>query len=151
MRGRALLLASLAAVLLLTIHCSGRDASKRYQEFAEEVLHRHYDKAAAMCAGITESELARRGTQEQIGAGPPMFQTLFPSSFEITETTTPNGDIHIDAVQTVLFNPGGVESAVRPAMYAKMKQTADLRKIDGTWKIVTFANKFDSMDSTSSR
>ena len=122
-----------------------------YEKFAEEILHRHYDAAAAMSDGLTAKDLERWGSQEKIGAGPAMFQTLFPSRFEIQSTEMgSDGTLTLHAVQTVLFNPPGVESAVRPAMYAKMHQTVTMRD-SGGWKITSFENKFDSMDTLSSR
>jgi hypothetical protein len=66
-------------------------------------VHRH-DAAAAMSDGLTAKDLERSGTQEKIGAGPSMFQTLFPSRYEIQG-----------------------------------------------WKVATFENKFDSMETLSSR
>ena len=33
--------------------------------------------------GLTAADLGKSGSQEQIGAGPSMFQTLFPSRFRI--------------------------------------------------------------------
>jgi hypothetical protein len=50
----------------------------------------------------------------------------------------------------VLFNPAGVEST-RPAMYALLKQTVGLRKGDGGWKVISFDNKFEKMDSMTGR
>jgi hypothetical protein len=51
----------------------------------------------------------------------------------------------------VLFKPAGVESAVRPAMYATMNQTVTLRKTVGGWKVAAFDNKFGKMDSLTAR
>ncbi len=125
---------------------------RHYEQFAEEVLHRHYDAAAGMADGINAKELARLGTQEKIGAGPAMFQTLFPSRFDVqSQEKTADGGLTLHAVQTVLFNPPSVESAMRPAMYARMNQIITLRKSGGGWKVTSFENKFDSMDSHGSR
>jgi hypothetical protein len=121
--------------------------AKVYETFAEEILHQRYDDAAKMCDGLTAADLGQLGSQERIGAGPQMFQTLFPSRFEIeSRETTSDGDIAIHAVQTVLFNPVGVESAIRPAMYATLKQVVTLRKEDAGWRVVAFENTFVSMD-----
>jgi hypothetical protein len=123
-----------------------------YKAFAEEVFHRRYDAAAAMTDGLTAAELVRSGTQEKIGAGPTMFQTLFPSRFTIeSQERGTDGTITMKTTQTVLFNPPGVESAARPAMYARMNQTVRLRNVGGDWKIVSFENAFGSMDTLSSR
>ena len=124
---------------------------KKYKEFAEEILKRRYEAAAAMTDGISAQDLMREGTQEKIGAGPPMFQTLFPSRFDIESRTATTLGVTLHAVQTVLFNPPGVESGVRPAMYARMNQVVVLHKADGGWKITSFENKFDKMDSLSAR
>ena len=81
-----------------------------------------------------------------------MFQTLFPSRFAIESSETgADGLLTLHAVQTVLFNPPGVESAVRPAMYAKLHQVVSLRKTSSGWKVTSFENKFDSMDSLSGK
>ena len=129
---------------------SGPDA--QYKKFAEAVLHRQYDAAAAMTEGLSSGDLQRSGTQEKIGAGPEMFQTLFPSRFQIeTREKAADGTLTLTAIQTVLFNPPGVESAARPAMYAKMNQTVTMRKSGGAWKVVAFDNKFGSMDSLTRR
>lgn len=125
---------------------------KHYKQFAEEILRRHYDVAAGMCDGLTEADLARAGTQEKTGPGPEMFQTLFPSRFEIeSRDTAADGTVTLHAVQTVLFNPAGVESAVRPAMYATLRQTTKLRKTSGAWKVTAFENEFVKMDTLTSR
>jgi len=125
---------------------------RHYKQFAEEVLHRRYDIAAGMTDGMSEADVARAGTQERIGAGPGMFQTLFPSKFAVTSRrTSPDGAIVLHAVQTVFFNPPGVESAIRPAMFATMNQTVTLRKKSGRWKIAAFENTFDKMDSATGR
>jgi len=121
-----------------------------YEKFAEEIVHRRYDAAAAMCDGLTAADLEKLGSQERIGAGPPMFQTLFSSLFDIqSRETTPDGLTVINAVQTVRFNPAGVESAIRPAMFATLKQVIKLRNGSGGWKVVSFENNFMKMDSTS--
>jgi len=125
---------------------------RRYKEFAEEVLHRHYAAAATMTDGLSEADIEREGTQERIGAGPAMFQTLFPSQFEVTSReTAADGALVLHAVQTVRFNPAGVESAVRPAMFATMNQTVTLRKIAGGWKVAAFENRLGKMDSLTGR
>jgi len=125
---------------------------RRYKEFAEEVLHRHYAAAATMTDGLSEADIEREGTQERIGAGPAMFQTLFPSQFAVTSReTAADGALVLHAVQTVRFNPAGVESAVRPAMFATMNQTVTLRKIAGGWKVAKFENKLEKMDSLTGR
>lgn len=124
----------------------------RYKLFAEEVLHRRYDAAAGMADGLSAGDLEKVGTQEHIGAGPQMFQTLFPSRYRIESSeTTPSGDVTLHAVQTVLFNPEGVESAVRPAMFATMKQVVTLRKRADGWRVVSFTNTFEKMDTLSRR
>src|SRR5438105_2240111 len=75
-----------------------------YKAFAEEILHRRYEKAAEMADGLTSADLEKLGSQERIGAGPPMFQTLFPSKFKIdSQQTASDGDITLNATQTVLF------------------------------------------------
>src|SRR4029077_493143 len=78
---------------------------QHYRGFAEEVLHRRYEAAAAMTDGISAADLQKEGSQERIGAGPQMFQTIFPSRFVI-ETSEMSGDgkLTLHAVQTVLFN-----------------------------------------------
>ena len=125
---------------------------EHYKKFAEEVLHRRYDAAAALTDEISANDLAKQGSQERIGAGPPMFQTLFPSRFAIESSETgADGLLTLHAVQTVLFNPPGVESAVRPAMYAKLHQVVSLRKTSSGWKVTSFENEFDSMDSLSGK
>jgi len=119
---------------------------KRYEKFAEEILNRHYDVAAGMTEGLTKESLEESGTMEKIGAGPTMFQTLFDSRFEIrSKETAPDGAVTLDAVQTVLWNPPGVESVMRPAMFAKMNQRVTLRKTGGEWKVSAFRNTFGSM------
>lgn len=131
----------------------GSDATvERYKQFAEAILHRQYDKAAAMTDGLSAADLQQHGTQERIGAGPPMFQTLFPSKYEIdSRETSPDGVVTLRVTQTVFFNPAGVESAIRPAMFATLKQVARLRKSDDGWKVVAFENTFEKMDSLGSR
>lgn len=131
---------------------SGNDVEARYRAFAGEILHRRYDAAANMADGLTAGDLGKLGSQERIGGGPPMFQTLFPSRFVVnSRTSAPDGSVILHATQTVLFNPVGVESAVRPAMFATLKQVVTLHKSAGEWKVTAFENKFESMDTISSR
>jgi len=121
-----------------------------YKQFADAVLHRNYDAAAALTHGLSPKDLEQSGSQEKIGAGPAMFQTLFPSRYEIQSMESgPDGTLTLHVVQTVLFNPPGVESG-RPAMYAKMNQTVTMRDVSG-WKVTHFENKFDSMDTLRSQ
>ena len=150
---RAIVAALIVAAIFLAYRWYDRaGAERRYKAFAEEILHRHYDVAAAMSEGLTAADLQRAGSQERIGAGPAMFQTLFPSRFEIrTREKTADGTVTLTSVQTVFFNPPGVESVTRPAMFAKMNQTVKLRKSGGTWKVVACENTFGSMDSLTSR
>ena len=122
---------------------------EHYKKFAEEILHRRYEAAADMTDGISSNDLAQQGSQERIGSGPQMFQRLFPSRYAIESSEmASDGTLTLHAVQTVLFNPAGVESAVRPAMYAKLNQIVSLRKTSRGWKVTSFENKFASMDST---
>lgn len=119
-----------------------------YKTFAEEMLHRRYDAAAAIAEGLTAADLARLGSQERIGAGPAMFQTIFPSQFAIhSRDTSTDGVVTINATQTVLFNPAGVESALRPAMYATLKQVTKVRDGSQGWKVVAFERSFETMDA----
>ncbi|MEO8383100.1 MAG: hypothetical protein ABI779_25815 [Acidobacteriota bacterium] len=130
----------------------GHGPEAQYQRFAEEILHRRYDAAAGMSEGLSAGQLAEQGSQERIGAGPPMFQTLFPSRFTIdSQETGADGAVTLHATQTVLFNPEGVESAVRPAMFATLKQVVTMRKGDGGWRVVAFTNRFENMDTLSGR
>ena len=147
---RAIAVIVLIAAVYLPYHYSDHSSAPRdhYQKFAEEILHRRYDAAAAMTDGITAGDLEKQGSQEHIGAGPAMFQTLFPSRFEVeSHETALDGTLTLHAVQTVLFNPPGVESALRPAMYAKLNQTVSLHKTSNGWRVTSFENKFASMDS----
>lgn len=147
-----LLLVAIAAFIGFRWYTTSVAPERRYREFAEAVLKRNYDAAAAMTDGMSAGDVANRGTQERIGAGPAMFQTLFPSSFEVTSReTAPDGALVLHAIQTVHFNPAGVESAMRPAMFATMNQTVTLRKTAAGWKVAAFENKFDTMDSLTHR
>lgn len=121
-------------------------AAKAYEAFAEAILQRRYEAAAEMSADLTADDLKRLGSQERIGAGPPMFQTLFPSRFKIESEQSSGDGTTIVAVQTVLFNPVGVESALRPAMYAELRQVTTLTRRSGTWKVASFTNEFVKMD-----
>jgi hypothetical protein len=101
-----------------------------------------------LCEGLTAADLAKLGTQERIGAGPQMFQTLFPSRYEIhSREAGPDGVVTIHATQTVQFNPAGVESAVRPAMFATLNQVVTMRKGTAGWRVTSFENVFEKMDS----
>jgi len=124
---------------------------KVYKAFAEDMLHQRYAEAAKRCEGLTADDLAKLGSQEQIGPGPAMFQTLFPSRFEIRSRETLADGQRIQAMQTVLFNPVGVESAVRPAMYATLDQAIVLHKNAGEWRVLSFRNTFVKMDDVAKR
>jgi hypothetical protein len=150
MRKVLLVLVAAAAAVIGVRHY--RNAPVReYKKFAEEILHRRYEAAAAMTDGLTPDDLSRQGSQERIGAGPAMFQSLFPSRFTIDSAEKgSDGVVTINATQTVLFTPPGVESGL-PAMFAVLKQVTRLRNSGGSWKIVSFENTFDHMDSVRRR
>jgi hypothetical protein len=142
-----ILLIGAAFIAYRTTASHGPDA--KYKMFAEEVLHRRYAAAAAMTDGLSAGDLERLGSQERIGAGPQMFQTLFPSRFAIdSRETDGSGAVTLHATQTVLFNPAGVESAARPAMFATLKQVVTLHKAADGWRVTAFTNNFEKMDST---
>ena len=152
MRKAIVLLALIGGGVLVWRYSASHGAEAHYKQFAEEVLKRHYDVASGMADGLTPSALEKLGTQEHIGAGPPMFQQLFPSRFRIDSSEKePGGGVTLHATQTVLFNPVGVESAVRPAMYATMKQVVTMRKESGGWRVTAFSNTCEKFDSTSTR
>ena len=145
-RAIVLIIALVAAALAYRQYGSAGPV-KTYEAFAEEMLRRNYDAAAAMTDGLTPAQLGKLGSQERIGFGPAMFQKLFPSRFRIdSEEKAADGSITISAVQTVLFNPVGVESVMRPAMYADLRQVTTLRKTGGGWKVTSFKNEFSKMD-----
>jgi hypothetical protein len=151
-RAVAIVVVLTATFLGYRYYSSSYAAVRQYKQFAEAVLHRQFDDAAAMTDDLTVQQISRAGTQENIGAGPGMFQTLFPSRFNIeSQEKAADGTLTLHAVQTVLFNPPGVESAVRPAMYATMNQAVTMRKVGGGWRITSFENKFDKMASLTSR
>jgi hypothetical protein len=152
MKRAAVVILIMGGAFLAYRHFGSGGPAKRYQEFAEKILKRDYDAAARMSDGLSEQQLATLGTQERIGAGPAMFQTLFPSRYNVeSEEKASDGTVTLHAIQTVLFNPPGVESAMRPAMYAKMRQIVQLKKRDGEWKITSFENKFQEMDSLTTK
>jgi hypothetical protein len=149
MKWLVVLVALGAAFLGYRAYDASASSVNRYEEFAEEILNRHYDDAASMSEGLSKEDLEKSGTMEKIGAGPTMFQTVFPSNFEVkSRQTDADGSVHLKVVQTVLWNPTGVESVMRPAMSAKMDQTATLRKVGGEWRVVAFKNDFVSMGET---
>ena len=151
---RFIAIAILIAIVLLSYRWYSRSYAplQHYKHFADDILHRRYDAAAELTDGISARDLARQGSQERIGAGPAMFQTLFPSRYAVESTEVgSDGTVTLHVMQTVLFNPPGVESAVRPAMYAKLNQVVAMRKTGAGWKVTSFENKFDSMDSLSAR
>ena len=145
---RALAVIAIIGGVFLVYRAYDRATPERqYKAFAEEIVHRRFDKAAAMSDGLSEAALAKEGVLD-----PAILQTLFPSRFEVqTREKSADGALTLTAVQTVLFNPPGVESAIRPAMYAKMNQTITLRKGTGGWKVVAFENKLGKMDALTSR
>jgi len=152
MKRAAVVILIMGGVFLAYRNLGSHGPAKRYQEFAEKILKRDYDGASQMSDGLSAQQLATMGSQERIGAGPAMFQTLFPSRYNVeSEEKASDGTVTLHAIQTVLFNPPGVESAIRPAMYAKLRQIVQLKKRDGEWKITSFENKFQEMDSLSSR
>jgi hypothetical protein len=151
MKRTALVIVCLIAVFFTWRYFATNPVEERYKQFAEQMLQRRYDAAAAMADGLTAADLRELGTQEQIGAGPAMFQALFPSRFVIdARENAPGGGVVLHATQTVLFNPAGVES-IRPAMFARMKQVVTLRQSGGAWKVTAFANSFEKMDSLTAR
>lgn len=145
-------LALIVVGVLVYRYVDSHGPEARYRSFAEEILHRRYEAAAGMADGLSQADLEKLGSQERIGGGPPMFQTLFPSRFSIeSQETAPDGAVTLHATQTVLFNPAGVESAVRPAMFATLKQVVTLRKSGGEWRVTEFSNTLDKMDTLSAR
>ena len=154
MRRAAIAIAVLAVAAIVAWRWYDRSYApvRHYRTFAEEVARRHYDVAAKMSDGLSEADLARGGSQEKAGPGPEMFQTLFPSRFDVeSRETAADGSVILHTTQTLLFNPAGVESAVRPAMYATFRQTTTLRKRGDGWKVTAFDNQFVKMDTLMGR
>lgn len=124
----------------------------QYEAFAELMLQQRYDLAAKMTDGLMEKQLEAKSLQARIGGGPAMFQKLFPSRFAIeSEEKAPDGTLTLKVLHTVLFNPVGVESAVRPAMYATVHETIEMRKVAGAWKVASFEPAVEKWDTLSQR
>lgn len=152
MKKAFVVLGLIAIAVLVYRYRSSHGPEAQYRQFAEEMLHRRYDAAAAMSYGLSADDLAKLGSQERIGAGPVMFQTLFPSRFAIESDEAGSDGAHtLHATQTVLFNPVGVESAIRPAMFATLKQVVTLQKRPGGWRVTAFSNEFVKMDTLGDR
>jgi hypothetical protein len=140
------------AALISYRHLRVDSVEAEYEKFAEAILHRQYSVAAVMCDGLTADDLEQLGSQEHIGAGPAMFQTLFPSRFKVNDRRSlPDGSVVLNVSQTVLFNPVGVESAVRPAMYATLRQVVTFHKIRDAWKVTAFENVCEKVDGLATR
>jgi hypothetical protein len=147
---RLVVLAAIAASAFLGYrYLAGRSPESIYKKFANQMLHRNYADAAKLADGLSESDLQQFGKE---GLNPAMMQTLFPSKYEIQSTEKqPDGSVTVHAMQTVFFNPPGVESALRPAMYATLKQVVTLRKASGGWRVSAYSSNVEKMDSVSGR
>ena len=146
MKNLILALVLIAAAFFAWRYTKSHGLNGTYQEFAEDMTHRRFDKAAALTDGLSESDLQK--IADDGGLNPAMMQTIFPSKFAIESTEKqPDGSVKMTAVHTVLFNPPGVESALRPAMYAAQRQVITLRKAGLGWRITSFKSNVEKMDS----
>ena len=65
----------------------------------------------------------------------------------VVESTTrsPEGDLLLEVMQTIQFDPPGVTTAINGAMYTHIHHSATVRKTPDGWKVVAFEPKFIDM------
>ena len=62
-----------------------------------------------------------------------------------SSTRSENGDIALEAMQTIQFDPPGVTSAITGAMYTHIHHSATVRQTPEGWRVVSFEPKFVDM------
>jgi len=81
---------------------------------------------------------------------PYSIQTLgrIDYALQSSERGADSNEVNLAVEQTVYFNPPGVESAMRAAMYMTIIHKVTMKKGDGGWKVVAFNPKVSKISET---
>jgi hypothetical protein len=144
----ALVAIAAAAAIAYRAHRDRQAPVDVFTAYADALARGRHDLARELATGeLAGSEAGERHR----AAGWVPVQELRGTSYEVTSrTASPAGDeVTLDVTQTVGFNPPGVESALRPAMKARFRQRATLRRTATGWKVAAFTSEFVGADELS--
>lgn len=144
---KLVLLLIIAVALLVVFHRQTAETPEKvYREFATAMVDLDFERAANFSEGLSERGWEKVSPLHAIGYS--MIQDTFRPLYTIeSQRELSENEVEIRAMQAVQFNPPGVESAMRPAMVAKVGQTARLKKTGDGWKVIAFENDVRSVDS----
>jgi hypothetical protein len=116
-----------------------------YERFAEAWMRGN--KVGADLYG--EADAVRVALEDHSLRGMPsgaLIETFHGSDYTIeSRTWSPEGDLLIEAKQTIYFDPPGVTSGIGGAMLTHIHHTATVRKTPDGWRVVAFDAKYIDM------
>ena len=123
----------------------GHQAQSTFEKFADAWATD--DVAGAKKYGDADTATRAFGKQSLRGLQSGAIIEAFRGTRYVFESTTrsENGDIALEVMQTIQFDPPGVTSAIMGAMYTHIHHSATVRKTPQGWKVVSFEAKFMDM------
>ena len=120
-------------------------AYKTYERFAESWARE--DKTAAAKYG--DAETVRHAFEERPLRGTPggaVMEAFRGTRYSIeSKTRSPGGDVELQVMQAIFFDPPGVTTGIGGAMVAHFHHTATVRKTSDGWKVVAFEPTYQNM------
>ena len=146
---RSLALSLALSAFLVVVNCAGGSAEKTFEKFASAWADERTEDALAYCEGDSAKEAVKALGISQL-LSPYSIQTLGRIDYEVqsTEKGANSGELNLTVEQQIYFNPPGVESAVRAAMYATVIHHVIMKKGSGGWKVVSFSPKVSKVAET---
>src|SRR6476646_8472350 len=146
---KALLLILLAGVAYAGWRSVSRwRARGAYEGFAEAWTHG--DMAEAKKYGTDEAaeHALKQASLRGLQSGALMEAFRGTRYLYESERRTDTGDLELQVLQTIFFDPPGTTSAIGGAMYTGIRHTATLRSTADGWRVVAFEPKYLDMGPT---
>ena len=137
------------SALLLLIHCAGGGPEKTFEKFASAWADERVDEAVSYCEGEAAKNAVKAIGISQV-MSPYSIQTLGKIDYAVqsSEKGVDSNQVILTVEQTVYFNPPGVESAMRAAMYMTIIHKVTMQKASGSWKVASFSPKVTKISET---
>ena len=135
----AVVVAVLVGFAAWHVHQAKQAPVTAFETFATLVARGQYGQADAFTDGPI-ADITQGDRYGVVGWVP--VQELRSVKYEVTSRVAHGDDVDLTVLQTVGFNPPGVESAMRSAMHGRFKQTATMHHASSGWKVTAFHNEF---------
>lgn len=122
-----------------------------YEKFADAWARGHHEEALKFAKGdAVASALERKPLAGLMNAS--TMEAFRGTRYTILSTSElQDGDLLIQANQTIAFDPPGAATATSGAMYAAFRHSATVRKTPAGWKVVSFDPTFLEVGQTRKR